>query len=74
MDMRRSRAAEMIDDIREALASRTAPEAIEAMLQNYYQVEPLRACDGAAHSNVHIDNCGVCMPRWGYVGAKVVVK
>jgi hypothetical protein len=24
-------------------------------------------CTGAAHSNVYIDNCGVCAPRWGVV-------
>lgn len=27
----------------------------------------LIACDGAAHSNPHIDNCGECAPRWGAV-------
>lgn len=30
---------------------------------------PLRAiwvkCNGEAHSNPHIDHCGVCMPYWG---------
>lgn len=24
-------------------------------------------CPGEAHSNPFIDNCGVCMPRWGWV-------
>ena len=24
-------------------------------------------CDGEAHSNPFIDNCGVCAPRWGKV-------
>jgi len=24
-------------------------------------------CDGAAHSNAYIDNCGTCAPRWGFV-------
>lgn len=24
-------------------------------------------CPGEAHSNPFIDNCGVCMPRWGLV-------
>ena len=23
-------------------------------------------CKGEAHSNPYIDNCGVCMPRWGW--------
>lgn len=24
-------------------------------------------CDGEAHSNLHIDNCMACAPRWGKV-------
>ena len=24
-------------------------------------------CTGAAHSNIYIDNCAMCMPRWGVV-------
>ena len=24
-------------------------------------------CTGAAHSNPHIDNCGMCAPHWGEV-------
>lgn len=24
-------------------------------------------CTGHAHSNAHIDNCGMCAPRWGFV-------
>lgn len=24
-------------------------------------------CTGEAHSNAFIDNCGLCMPRWGVV-------
>jgi hypothetical protein len=24
-------------------------------------------CDGHAHSNAHIDNCGRCAPRWGWL-------
>jgi hypothetical protein len=27
-------------------------------------------CHGEAHSNPFIDNCGVCMPRWGLVEVK----
>lgn len=27
----------------------------------------LVACPGAAHSNAHIDHCGLCAPRWGYI-------
>lgn len=24
-------------------------------------------CTGEAHSNPHIDSCGICAPRWGEV-------
>lgn len=24
-------------------------------------------CDGPAHSNAHIDHCGLCAPKWGEV-------
>lgn len=24
-------------------------------------------CDGSSHENPHIDNCGMCAPRWGWV-------
>lgn len=24
-------------------------------------------CPGEAHSNAHIDHCGICAPRWGWV-------
>jgi hypothetical protein len=27
----------------------------------------LKACEGAAHSNPHIDNCMRCAPFWGVV-------
>ena len=27
----------------------------------------LEECHGEAHSNPYIDNCGVCMPRWGVI-------
>lgn len=23
-------------------------------------------CEGEAHSNAYIDNCGLCAPYWGY--------
>lgn len=33
-------------------------------------------CTGEAHSNGFIDNCGVCMPNWGWVRSKplIIVK
>jgi hypothetical protein len=27
-------------------------------------------CDGEAHSNAHIDNCGRCAPRWGTMAVR----
>lgn len=29
-----------------------------------YRVVP---CAGSAHSNPHVDNCGLCLPNWGWV-------
>jgi len=36
-------------------------------------IPPLAECSGEAHTNTHIDNCGVCAPRWGLVGDTVKV-
>lgn len=33
-----------------------------------------RKCNGEAHSNPHIDNCGVCMPHWGWVQKETKVR
>lgn len=71
MKLRRSRAADLIDKVRAALAARQSPEDIEAMLARQYGIEPLKGCNGAAHDNPYIDNCGTCMPRWGWTGEKV---
>ncbi|MFA6510117.1 MAG: hypothetical protein WCV62_06685 [Candidatus Peribacteraceae bacterium] len=34
----------------------------------------LTKCNGEAHDNPFIDNCGICMPRWGVCGKPVRVK
>lgn len=39
-----------------------------------YGLEVPRRCTGEAHSNPHVDNCGVCMPRWGWVSTPVRVR
>lgn len=31
-------------------------------------------CNGEAHSNAYIDNCMICMPRWGVILNKERVK
>jgi hypothetical protein len=44
------------------------------------KVKPARAgyalipCDGAAHSNPHIDNCLSCAPRWGWREVKSKIE
>ena len=43
----------------------------EALL--YANVPPLHECHGEAHSNINIDHCMVCAPRWGWKGEKVRV-
>lgn len=30
---------------------------------------PLEPCGGEAHSNPYTDNCMLCAPRWGWIGA-----
>lgn len=73
MKLRRSRAAKLLDEIRSLLAARNSPETIETILARQYGIEPLRECESEAHRNPHIDNCGTCAPRWGWVGEKVEV-
>lgn len=72
--MKRSKAAGLIDDIR-VLAARGADPGCDlgsllACVLVDYGLAPLVQCHGEAHSNLHIDNCMACAPRWGYVGAK----
>lgn len=31
----------------------------------------LKPCTGEAHRNPYIDNCWVCMPRWGWMEIRV---
>ena len=73
MKLRRSRAADLIDRVRVMLADGHEGREIEAMLSKQYGIEPLKGCNGEAHRNPYIDNCGSCAPRWGWVGEKVEV-
>jgi hypothetical protein len=72
--VRRSKAADLIDRIREIAAdTERSPElAIRnlRMLLESAGMSPLTACGGEAHSNAFIDNCMRCAPRWGFVGKK----
>jgi len=35
---------------------------------------PLEVCRGEAHSNLNIDNCLTCAPRWGWTGPEVKIR
>jgi hypothetical protein len=75
MNMKRSLAADLLDRIRVMLAERMPPEEIERRIMEYpHHVPALTRCHGEAHTNPHIDNCGVCAPRWGWIGSRIVVK
>lgn len=51
----------------------TALKKIEVELKKH-GVKPSRKCNGEAHSNPHIDNCGACMPHWEWVNDEVKVR
>lgn len=70
----RTHAARLIEDVRKLLALRQSPEDVERFLDRQYGISALEACTGSAHKNPHIDNCGVCAPRWGWVGQEVKVR
>jgi hypothetical protein len=72
--MARSRAAKLLDDIRQALARRDSAETIENFIQRQYGIDPLLPCRGEAHSNAYIDNCMCCAPRWGHVGKGIKIR
>lgn len=76
--IKRGEAADIIDTIREIVASPNMDpaEALRAVRRRLEdaRIPPLTVCEGAAHSNPYIDNCGSCMPRWGLRGAKVRVS
>jgi hypothetical protein len=66
-------ATDIIETVRRSLAERVSAEDIEKDLQQRFGISPIRKCEGEAHSNPFIDNCGVCMPRWGWAGMRVKV-
>jgi hypothetical protein len=70
--MKRSKAADLIDKIREmaSLTDRTYSASELGDLLAQYNLAPLEPCGGEAHSNAFIDNCMRCAPRWGFVGKK----
>jgi len=68
--MKRSKAADLIDDLRTLPRHGSDPAANLLALLSRYGLDPLEECGGEAHSNAHIDNCMRCAPRWGFVGKK----
>lgn len=81
VDIKRSQAAEIIEEIRLVLAKTEADTSKnESLLRNLSEVfeshgiHALKECDGEAHSNPFIDNCGCCAPRWGFTGTFVRVR
>lgn len=74
--MKRSKAANLIDDLRQLDAKHRFHDVkdegalgLRAILESF-DLTPLEPCDGESHSNAHIDNCSRCAPRWGFVGPK----
>jgi hypothetical protein len=74
MDINVKTATEIIEEIRLLLAERKSAEQIESVLKLVYGIAPIYKCLGEAHSNPFIDNCGSCMPRWGWSGPRIIVK
>lgn len=76
--VKRKDAAKLIEEIRSLIAANIEDEEMSnpIRIQNIlakFGIEPLEPCDGEAHSNPHIDNCGACAPRWGFSGSSVKV-
>ena len=69
-------AADLIESIRRALTLSVSEAGVVAAIRKVLReqgIEPLRPCNGEAHSNPHVDYCSRCMPRWEWVGAPVCV-
>ena len=83
-DIKRKEAAQFIDkvlllvaQIEEGESRAKRPEDVANLLRTFaseHSLEVPRKCNGEAHSNPHIDNCGVCMPHWGWVQKETKVR
>ncbi len=71
LKIKRNAAADLIERIRSIAATQDNDAIHEALAA--FGIPEFEACTGEAHSNPHIDNCGVCAPRWGLLGARVQV-
>lgn len=72
--LKRSVAADMIEDMRKWIAQRVSAERIEVLLREKYGVQRLEKCEGESHSHIHGDSCSVCAPRWGFTGPTVKIR
>ncbi len=77
----RTQAANIIEEIRIAMVDESTDlrerlaRIFDGSVVTHDPILPLRACTGEAHlpGGGNIDNCGVCAPRWGVMGPRVVV-
>ena len=82
MDIKRKDAAALIDRLLQEVADEIhgAGQPPSKWAEDFqvifkaYGLEVPRPCNGDAHSNPYIDNCGVCMPNWGWIGSVTKVK
>lgn len=84
VSLKRALAASFIDEVREIIASAEEQGSEEYVYENLcdamkkLKLPALKPCTGAAHDPEddgcgNIDNCNLCAPRWGFMGAKVKV-
>jgi len=73
-DVPRGKLAALFDRVRRDLADRVPPEEIERRIADGYNmpdtclaIAPLQRCEHHPYQ----DNCSICAPRWGHVGAFV---
>lgn len=81
VEMKRSAAANFIEHVAQILGEAAEGKMPEARalreIENHLaaiDVKPSRKCNGEAHGNPHVDHCGVCMPRWGWISDSVKIK
>jgi len=68
--MKSSRAEDLLDQLRVMLAAGHSATHIQRELRIKHGLEPLEACPGEAHSDLFIDHCSQCAPRWGWLGKR----
>lgn len=77
MKIKRNNASRLIDSIREIAAGADSdPSAAILKIRDKLReagIPDLKQCDGEAHRNPYIDHCGLCAPRWGWIGAEIKV-